>query len=66
MVLTVSPVIRAMVDESFPGKFEKGELGMKRKRFTEELIIDVLREHEAVGPEGSFAPAWFRPTFTVD
>lgn len=39
---------------------------MKRKRFTEELIIDVLREHEAVGPEGSFAPAWFRPTFTVD
>ena len=35
----------------FLWRLETGELGKKRKRFTEEQTVGVLREHEAGGTE---------------
>ena len=43
-----SPHKTVHFEREFSGKRKRGELTMKRKRFTEEQIIQILKETEAL------------------
>ena len=47
LMLTFPPKSGPLRTRVFLRRLGKGELVMKRKRFTEEQIVGVLREHEA-------------------
>lgn len=48
--IDLSPTILTICEETFPVDLAWGEVCMKRKRYTEEQIIGILKEHEADGP----------------